>query len=99
MHITFTWNQVFFIFAFFIALVSLMIGVAVAQEVYRPVLTKQDGNPSFGLCIGSEQIAAAAKVFGIPWVADVNAMTLLGDGQKVEIEFANGCAVSAKVVR
>jgi hypothetical protein len=108
MHITFTWNQVFFIFAFFIALVSLMIGVAVAQEVYRPMLMKSDKITDAGLfCVTSEEIATGAKLLGVNWIAVSGiSMTLFEPGKKlgesiaVEIEFAHdGCATSAKVDR
>jgi hypothetical protein len=86
-----------------IAILSLLVAVvtsAGAQELYRPMLMKSDKiADTGGLCIRSEQIAAAAKVFGIPWVADVSVMTLLPTGGKVEIAFEKDCAVAARLVR
>jgi hypothetical protein len=87
-------------------IVAVWIGwvvAASAQEVYRPMLVKETENGYGPLCFTSKDIAAAANFFaqfGISWIAEPNAMTVMQGKTKIEVGFAqDGCAASAKLVR
>jgi hypothetical protein len=71
---------------------------AQAQEFYYPI-GKAETKDTGLFCVTTEEVSTLAKLFGINWVAEPYSMTLMGDGDRILIEFTGSCATSAKVVR